>query len=582
MDLGSWLTILRRVRSYGFNLVRFHSWCPPEEAFEAADRLGIYLAPETPFWVDNWTRETSSRPGLLGTDPEVLEFVRKEVGRISARYGNHPSFAFFCLGNEFGLDTDWTLVEQLLREFKVADPRRLYTATTARKTVPSDDFWVTHSSGKRRTRGVGPARTDWDFAEAVSEADLPLISHETGQRPVFPDYPELLPKFTGPLKPYNLEFYRDQLAESGLESRLDSFVHASAEFQRVLYKSEHEGMRRTAGLAGYELLMLNDFTGQSEALVGVLDAFGDEKGATSVSDLLEWNAETTILARFPAYLWTAGENLTASFEVSHFGSDKIASAMLEWSLLDKSSGSMLLSGSLGPIEVEPGLVSSVGEIQVPLAAVGRAMPLQLQARLGKWKNQWNLWVYPRDATVAELADVMIAHEFDDPAERALEQGRSVLLIVPGREGKRAGKGTFTPVYWSAGWWGNRFSSLGLLPDPGHPALAEFPTEGHTDWQWFDLANGATTFLLDEAPPGFEPIVQLVPDFHYPALLAQLFEARVGPGRLMVCGYDLSTGLEERHAARQLRESLLRYMSSPAFNPGSQLSVDFIRSLFDQK
>ncbi len=582
MDLGSWLTILGRVREYGFNLVRFHSWCPPEEAFEAADRLGIYLAPETPFWVDNWTRDTSSRPGLLGTDPDVLEFVRREVERMSDRYGNHPSFAFFCIGNEFGLDTDWDLVERLLREFKEADPRRLYTATTARRTVASDDFWVTHKSQTHPARGVGPARTDWDFALAVAEATLPLLSHETGQRPVFPDYPALLPKFIGPLKPYDLEYYRDRLAESGREGQLDDFVRASAQFQRVLYKSEHEGMRRTQGLSGYELLMLNDFTGQSEALVGILDPFGDGKGVTSVSDVLEWNGETAILARLPRYLWTAGDDLTAEFRVSHFGSRPLPASGLEWSLKDKSTGSTLVAGSLGPESLEPGRISDFGEIKIPLAAIERPLALELEARMGLCQNHWNLWVYPSGDPAEAPPGVTISSRLDGPTVSALEQGESILLTVPGLEGPHAARGTFLPVYWSAGWWGGRFSSLGILCDPKHPALAEFPNDGHSDWQWSELAEGATTFLLENVPPELQPIVQLVPDFHYPAFLAPLFEVRVGRGRLVVCGFDLSSDLENRHAARQLRASLLHYMASPAFEPAGRVSVEFLRGLLREK
>ena len=164
-------------------------------------------------------------------------------------------------------------------------PRRLYAGCTARRHLDADDYWVTHDSGAP-TRGIGPARTDWDFARAVVASPVPVIAHETGQRPVFPDYDTLLPKFAGPLLPLNLERYRRALAAAGLDDQIHDFVRASARFQLVQYKAEHEAMLRTRGLAGYQLLMLNDFTGQSEALVGVLDPFWQSKGVVNADDVL--------------------------------------------------------------------------------------------------------------------------------------------------------------------------------------------------------------------------------------------------------------------------------------------------------
>jgi hypothetical protein len=106
-------------------------------------------------------------------------------------------------------------------------------------------------------------------------------------------------------------------------------------------------------------------------------------------------------------------------------------------------------------------------------------------------------------------------------------------------------------------------------------LREFPNDGRSDWQWHDLCAGATTFLLDGAPPGFHTVVQPVPDFHFNTRLAHVFEAKVGAGSLLVCGFDLSSGLDHRPAARQFRRSLFRYTSSPAFHPSQPFPVDWL-------
>ena len=216
--------MLKVVKKHGFNHVRFHTWCPPDAAFEAADRLGVYLQAEVPGWVDDWGPETVTRPQGLGRDPLVLDYLRREMRRMSEAYGNHPSFLLCALGNEFGeRHTEWPAINGVIEEIKALDPRRLYSGCAARRHLDADDFWVTHDTGSA-TRGVGPGGTDWDFSKALETSPVPLIAHETGQRPVFPDYGALLPKFTGPLLPLNLERYRRGLAESGLEDQLPQFV----------------------------------------------------------------------------------------------------------------------------------------------------------------------------------------------------------------------------------------------------------------------------------------------------------------------------------------------------------------------
>lgn len=580
MELGEWMRVLGTVKRYGFNHVRFHTWCPPEAAFDAADRLGLYLMPEVAAWIDDWTRETAGRPPAVGRDPGVNAFVRAELRRMVETYGNHPSFAFLCIGNEFGMQgTDWAEVEAWVHELKAGDSRRLVTGTTARRSLPGDDLWVTHSANGKTTRGVGPPRTDWDFAPAAKATELPLIAHETGQRPVFPEYAALLPKFRGPLQPLNYLRLRERLDAAGLRGWDRVFERASARFQAVQYKAEHEAMRRTADYAGYQLLMLNDFTGQSEALVGILDPFWESKGVIDADAVRAWNAPTMPLARFARYTWSAGETFHAELQVAHHGPLDRSPTEVRWRLRPRSGAGTLAAGRLAPVALPTGELTTAGAIDVPLREVKRASALLLELDAGGARNRWPLWVYPEVAPEPPLeAGTRVAKRLDDAARDELAKGGSVLLLPHPLAGPSAARTRFESVYWSAGWWGNAFSMLGILCDPRHPALAEFPTEGHGDWQWHALTAGATTFRLEHVPTGFRPIVQAVPDFHYPAWLAQVFEVRVGPGRVLVCGYDLETGLEHRPAARQFRRSLLRYMASPAFRPRAEVEMGWLERL----
>lgn len=576
MTVPEWERILGVVKEYGFNHVRFHTWCPPRAAFVAADRLGVYLQPETAAWIDDWGTETVTRPVGIGRDPQVTDFLRAELRRMSEAYGNHPSFLLCAIGNEFGMkQTDWDRVNAMVEEIRTFDPRRLYTGCGARRNLPADDFWFTHNSGVG-TRGIGPAHTDWDFARAYEASPVPLIAHETGQRPVFPDYDTLLPKFTGPLLPLNLERFRRALAANGLAPQAPDFVRASARFQLTQYKAEHEAMLRTRGYAGYQLLMLNDFTGQAEALVGILDPFWESKGVVTAAEVRAWNAPTVPLARFPKFVWTEGEEFRSRIEVAHFGGSDLAATALEWALRD-TNGLVVAGGRLEAPEVRSGGVTGLGEIRVALTNLAVPAQLRLHLRIGSAENQWPLWVYAAAPVEPEPPSVLVARKLDEAARQRLREGGRVLLLAHGLKNPYTARTAFESVYWSAGWWGNRFSSLGLLCDPAHPAFAEFPNEGVSDWQWHGLLAGATTFDLTGAPAALRPLVQPVPDFHNNTRLGQVFEGRVGAGALLVCGYDVQSRLEERPAARQFRRSLFRYAAGEAFRPAVELPPDWIAS-----
>ena len=574
-SLAEWLRVMRVIKEYGFNHVRYHSWCPPEEAFEAADRLGLYLAPETPFWVDTWITTTATHPKLLGEDADVLAYIRNEMRRIADRYGNHPSFAFFCIGNEFGMNGDWSVVNRLVTEAKQHDPRRLYSGSTTRRRVAADDYWVTAYAGGKSARGPGPARTDWDFSATAALVNIPLIAHETGQRPVFPDYEDLLPKFTGPLKPYNLIRLRDALAARGLLDQIKDFERASAEFQYVLYKAEHEAFLRTPDYAGFQLLMLNDFTGQSEALVGIVDPFWQSKGVITPKRVRQWCGSTVLLARFERYVWTNDQTLKADIEARHTGPKDLDNATVSW-VVELNGGDVVAHGAFTKRRIRTGPLSPLGQIEVPLDKITRPSAMRLRVSLGDVTNEWKMWVYPSRAPQSTNADgpegIVTSRRFDAATRQALAHGDRVLLQVPHTLNRFTRRAQFTPVYWSAGWSLSRIATLGILCDPKHPALAAFPNDGHSDWQWQALIQGGTMFIMDDAPAGFRPIIQPVTDFHQNHLLGQLFETRVGPGRLLVCGYDLDSDLEHRPAARQLRRSLTQYMQSNQFRPQFELPI----------
>ncbi|HEX2970918.1 MAG TPA: hypothetical protein VHP11_01220, partial [Tepidisphaeraceae bacterium] len=68
---------MRTARDHGLNHLRFHSWCPPEAAFQAADQLGFIFQIEGCVWTK------------VGEDPAIDAFIKSEADRIFKAYGNH-------------------------------------------------------------------------------------------------------------------------------------------------------------------------------------------------------------------------------------------------------------------------------------------------------------------------------------------------------------------------------------------------------------------------------------------------------------------------------------------------------------
>ena len=80
-------------KAHGLNHIRFHSWCPPEAAFAAADELGFYYQVEM---------RVLGQPGEppSATAGRSTSGSTREADRILKAYGNHPSFLLMAYGNE--------------------------------------------------------------------------------------------------------------------------------------------------------------------------------------------------------------------------------------------------------------------------------------------------------------------------------------------------------------------------------------------------------------------------------------------------------------------------------------------------
>ncbi|MBN1352133.1 beta-galactosidase, partial [candidate division KSB1 bacterium] len=331
MDVKAWERIFNVVKSYGLNHMRFHSWCPPEAAFIAADRKGVYLHVEGPTWA-NWGTS-------LGDGLSIDSYIYSESERILREYGNHPSFVMFAYGNEPGGENHVQFLTKFVTHFKNKDNRRLYTSGAGWPNLPENDF-LSFSDPRIQRWGEGlnsvinaqPPNTKFNYHEIVSNYDQPMISHEIGQWCVYPNFDEI-PKYNGVLKSKNFEIFRDFLEASHMGHQARDFFIASGKLQALCYKADIEAALRTPGFGGFQLLDLHDFPGQGTALVGVVDPFWDEKDYISPKEYSRFCNTTVPLALMPARTWTTSDTFAAEIQISHFGKNEIRNAEISWTIL---------------------------------------------------------------------------------------------------------------------------------------------------------------------------------------------------------------------------------------------------------
>ena len=574
-DVESWRRIVRVCKAHGLNHIRFHSWCPPEAAFQAADELGFYYQVEVSSWANQGAEIGSGRP--------LDAWLEAESKRMLAAYGNHPSFLLMAYGNEpAGANHAKWLQEWVLRR-KQQDPRRLYTTASGWPIMPGSDF---HSSPDPRIQGWGqglgsiinaqPPRTDFDWSEFVlKHPGAPIVSHEIGQWCVYPNFAEIA-KYTGYFKARNFEIFRETARRAGLLGKAGDFLMASGKLQALAYKHDIEAALRTPGFGGFQLLDLHDFPGQGTALVGVLDAFWEEKGYISPEEFTRFCGPIVPLARMKKMVFTTAETLEAELELAHFGARDLSQVEPTWRLT-AASGAALAKGTLPARDLAAGDLHKLGSIRVPLAKVDAPAKLTLTvAATGqRFANSWELFVYPAGEAPAKPPGVLITRDFDE-AKGALAQGGNVLWLPPAsqvrNDAARPLSAGFSPIFWNTAWtnW-QAPHTLGILCNPRHPAFSNFATDFHSNWQWWEIQQNAQPFVLTEFRD-LRPIVQVIDDWFTNRKLGYVFEARVGNGKLLACSADLSNQLNRRPAARQLLVSLLEYMGGPGFAPACNLSA----------
>jgi len=599
MEKDEWIRQFRISKQFGINHYRFHSWTPPQAAFDAANEEGIYMQAELPYW------------GMMDKEnTELNAFLIREGQDILTAYGNNPSFVMMALGNELGGDVEY--MRSIITDFRKSDNRRLYAfgANNALGTggqQEGEDFFVTcrvggevgsadYSKHARATfsfadakeggymNGIYPS-TETTFVNAVTDCTVPVISHENGQFQVYPDYNEIK-KYKGVLYPYNMEIFRRRLKENDLEDQAEVFHQATARFAALCYKADIEMCLRTPGFGGFQLLDLQDYPGQGSAYVGLLDAFMDNKSGISADEFYGFCNEIVPLGIMPKYCWSNNEQFTADIKVSNYSKSALSGEKLEWDLSKAIDNNSIAKGEIHFDSPQGGVVK-IDRITASLQSLQSAVQLHLTLKLGSRINKYDIWVYPEKDNISNYS-VEETSSLQQTLDM-LQQGKTVLFVPDHTEiNKLSVGGLFTPDYWNYAMFKSISESLkrdispgtlSILTDPSHPLFKNFPTDRHSNWQWWIISKNSRPFILDNTPKEYKPLVQVIDNIERNHKLGLLFEMKVGTGKLLVSMCNLKA-IEDKPEGRQFHRAILDYMSSPDFDPITTFSPEKLKDLFN--
>lgn len=590
----AWLRLFRIAKAYGINHYRFHSWCPPEVAFAAADEVGIYMQPELSMW----------NPRSAFENEKEWSYYKREAETILRTYGNHPSFVMFAWGNE--LSGSIKRMEELVEQCQSIDSRRLYTIGSnnffSQALKPNkSDYWTTfwtegrwnlkkcgyggkhvRGSTPHSTRGHinnDPPSTMTDYRESIEGIQIPVIGHEVGQYQVHPDFHEIA-KYRGVLEPLNLEEFRSSLHVAGMLDQVESFRQASGELAVLCYREEIETALRTPGFGGFQLLDLQDFPGQGTALVGILDAFMDSKGLVEPEEWRQFCCETVPLLRMKKYTWTTDEMFYGDVEIVNYGPKDLQRGVL-WNIVD-GDGHTIAEGCWPGERITQGRLNGIGRIKIPLkiAASPARYSVTVWIEGTHYSNVYSIWVYPERVSVQIPESIHVVRELDEDSLALLTSGEKVLVMPHLDKLANSVAGAFIPDFWCYSMF-KKYAppgTLGIRCNSKHPALRMFPTGHRSDWQWWHLLKRSRPLIMDQMSRGIgTPIVQGIDNVIRQHKLGIIVEAQVGSGKLLICAIDLLDQLD-RPEARQLFSSLLSYMQSREFAPVDEWSPDEAASL----
>lgn len=574
-NIEEWKKMFQTCISYGLNFVRFHSYCPPKAAFFAADELGFYLQVECGMW------------NIFNENTEMNKVLEKETDLILKEFGNHPSFVMLSPSNEPGGAWEKPLT-QWVADCKKKDSRHLYTMQSGwpfscpPSEISGTDYVYFHRSGY----GIQPGGTirnsqGWfgkDYRKSLEGIKYPVISHEMGQWCAYPDF-DVIDKFKGQMEASNYMVFKESAKKNGVLEQNKEFVYSSGRLQVEMYKEDLEANFRTPHIYGFELLDLRDYLGQGSALVGVLDAFWDNKGYVSPEEFKRFCNETVVLLRIEKRVFLNNEILSCPVELAHFGKETIKKATVYWRI--KSGEKVFAEGDWFLDEIPLGKNIPVGHLELSLHDLPVPSSYKIEIGISETSvcNSWEIFVYEAKQKENKLTKASFTRSLREAME-ALEKGEKVVFMpLLSSLNWKCPPLNEKPVFWNAQMGPKWSRGMGLLCQDKHPALSKFPTEKYQSWQWNDILLKAKGINLEGMPKELLPIVQPIDEWNRNYKMGLMIECKVLKGSLFLITADLEADIENRPAAKQLKESIFEYVESDQFSPEVEISTEQLTRCF---
>lgn len=402
----------------------------------------------------------------------------------------------------------------------------------------------------------------------------PVFSFEVGQYEVLPDFGEL-ELFQGISDPVNLRLIEERVKKAGLQENWTAYVEATGELSLLGYREEVEAAMRTGELSGISLLGLQDFPGQGTALVGMMNSHLQPKpyDFARPERFRAFFRDCLPLVLLEKYTYTAGEVLRADVLVANYGK-KDLEGKLEYVLEEVCGSGQREWGKLSDhVSCPRGVQTLAGTLEIPLGFVDYPVRLDLKVRVGETgihtENSYPVWVYP-EVTPHCPASVHEARGFDGQAREVLAAGGTLYLTPPSdREHlPRSIQAQFTTDFWSVGTFRQQEGGMGQMIDRTHPIFARFPTESHSNWQWWTMAVQRAVIL----PRPMKCVITQMDSYAYLRPMAQLVEFRCGGGKVLLSSMGLQD-LQQYPEARALLDAIYGYLGSEAFAPVQELTVE---------
>lgn len=578
-DYSYYCKVIKKIKSLGFNFIRFHTWIPPKEYLQATDTLGMLVHVECP-------NNTS-----LAEWKEIVSFCRR-----------YTSVVIYCCGNELLLDEPFIEYLRCCGDYVHKNTDALFSPMSALRGL--EYYWVEEEQEKetvdvplkhhpRRIQEVGKfsdlfsSYTSGQHSYASQDGDpekvdawdsvyqKPRVSHEICIDGTYTDL-SLKNRYQGTRvgKTEMFTSIERHLAEKGVLQRTPIYFRNSCEWQRRVRKYCFELVRRSNTIAGYDFLGPIDTHWHTFGYdVGMMNEFYELKPGESLRNVFMYNGATVLLTDLGRKTnFQSGETMNVGVYVSYYGKKDLKEVQLGIRL--SLNGEVIERKTAAVFQLMNGRVSKIYEFQSVLPKVENPGYMKLYMTLDGdeifTENEWEMYLFPAINNPKEVDnEKLIISQGISLKELSglLEEGKDVLLL---------GTEPFVslPTTFRIALAGRNSGNLATIVAE-HPLLRNLPCDGYCGWQFAGLLEGGQAICFESDLVPFDPIVEVVSTHKNVIRQAALFEFNVMKGRLLVCGFHFK---KEDPAAQWLYDRLVSYMQSDSFLPEHMLDDEQLGAL----